>query len=220
MKFTIYLLTREGENDRMVKAINRTIANFGGSVNVVLGIHAHAKPWENVSARLSMDVSPACGMSIGEQACADGHRRMLMEFLETEEKYCLCVEDDALFLKSGDEFGLILQSVDESFLRWDWIHMGGYQYRADAIPHPKIKEGGWRASDGSVAQADECGWCATATFFSRRGAQKILDRTKEIEAPFDCYTRYPRSGDLVFNTLEDYYLQDITLGSHLNNIAP
>lgn len=224
----VYLLSMLPDNPRTNIAIDRIIKQFGYEPTLVGGLNG-----ARCNERLFWP-SANEDLSLGQLACATGILTLICKFLESGRSHCLVCEDDVFFRESAEIFDTVHAIVHyHSHGEWDWIHCGSWWNVRRGIIPPVALAGDpeWSysvrlpnpekdVSEIKVARARECLYGTHCFFLSRRGAVKILSRSVPLTAPIDCYTRFSRSNDLVYQVMQDIGCPDPRMDSIIGSLKP
>lgn len=180
MSYPIFLLHCPGFTAYRDGAEARITQYFGRRINVVTGsVPGHPLYEEEIKGITVTNVEP------GAIGCAIGSRVMMKRFLETDAPYALIFEDDVEldedYLPSDYDSALSRISVRDP--EWDWMLLfRPWQTDWNVVtPEPGYETGRFR-------KCSRLSFTTHGYAVSRKGAQRLLDLSKNLDRPWDVFT--------------------------------
>lgn len=181
MDCPIFLLHCPGYSEWRDGAASRIAAYFGREPDVVTG----AEPGKPLFEEKVRDITCAPHLQGGQIGCAVGSRVMLERFLQTDAPYALLFEDDVLLRAdlTAADFDATLQEIHERDPEWDWMLLFAPFSGDWNVVIPEEGEEGKR-----IRKCSRLSLATHAYAVSRKGAQALLEMSRNLDRPWDCYT--------------------------------
>ena len=124
-------------------------------------------------------------LSVGEVACFLSHVKTLRQFLQSDAKYALVLEDDFVVSETGQPvWDSLIAQLDEKHLGgWGYIDVGAPPHKLYSPVLPLVGDGNW------LVRSHYFSFGTHALLWSRSGAERLLQSCLPIEAPYDIFLR-------------------------------
>jgi glycosyl transferase family 25 len=189
-----YLINLDGSNERLL-AISERLDAFGIAYERISAVDGRRLDLSTVADYDLGHAERYMGRSLvgGEIGCYHSHLKVAKRFLQSDARYALVLEDDALPLCNPVE---LLESAlaDLEAIDPDWLLMNiGNNKLKIATPLGRYTIGGHQCE---LVAAHYFPMTTSAIVWSREGARLFVEQHQKMFAPVDNYFRYwiTRSG--------------------------
>lgn len=171
-KSKIFVLTMDQEGGRRRNNCINLFSNLGLDISFVNSILLDDPEIAKNYSRLKNLIFSKQNLSPAEISCYLGHRKIWKEFLETDQKSCLIVEDD-LKINHEESFKKAIGAANDS-RSWDILKL--HDYKTKKI----LNKEHWHTL--TIVDYKYPSSCTTAYLINRYAAEKLLQRKKIYRA--------------------------------------
>ncbi|RWX78594.1 glycosyltransferase family 25 protein [Neorhizobium lilium] len=189
-----YVINLDGSHDRL-QAISDRLAAFGIPFRRVSAVDGRQMDLSTLPDYDAARAERYMGRSLvgGEIGCYRSHLKVAEQFLASNSRYALVLEDDALPLCNPVELlGQALPDLEAADPAWLLINIGNNKLKiATALSRYEV---GGHACE--LVAAHYFPMTTSAIVWSREGARQFVEQHRKIFAPVDNYFRFwlTRSG--------------------------
>lgn len=183
-----YVINLDGSDDRL-HAISKRLAGYGVDFERISAVDGRGLDLSTVADYDAERTERYMGRSLvgGEIGCYYSHLKVAARFLQSDARYALVLEDDALPLCNPAELlENALADLDAIDPEWLLINIGNNKLKI-ATPLSRYDIGGYRCE---LVAAHYFPMTTSAIVWSREGARLFVEQHHKMFAPVDNYFRH------------------------------
>jgi len=184
----VYVINLDGSRDRL-QTISQRLAAFDIAFERVSAVDGRQLDLSALTDYEAARAERYMGRSLvgGEIGCYRSHLKVAAQFLSSDARYALVLEDDALPLCNPVELlEKALPDLEKIDPHWRLINIGNNKLKI-ATPLARYDIGG---HDCELVAAHYFPMTTSAIVWSREGARLFIEEHRKIFAPVDNYFRY------------------------------
>lgn len=183
-----YVINLDGSDDRL-QAISQQLAAYGIDFERISAVDGRRLDLSTVADYDAARTERYMGRSLvgGEIGCYHSHLKVAVRFLESDARYALVLEDDALPLCNPVKLlEKALADLDAIDPNWLLMNIGNNKLKI-ATPLSDYDIGGYRCQ---LVAAHYFPMTTSAIVWSREGARLFVEQHRKMFAPVDNYFRH------------------------------
>ena len=184
----IYVINLDGSHDRLA-SISDKLAAYGLSFERIAAVDGRPLDLASVPDYAAARAERYMGRSLvgGEIGCYRSHLKVAETFLQSDARYALVLEDDALPLCNIETLlAKALPDLEAVDPDWRLMNIGNHKLKI-ASPIARYSVDGHTSE---LVAAHYFPMTTSAIVWSREGARLFVDEHREIFAPVDNYFRH------------------------------